>query len=103
MRSSFKKKNLIYKKNGQKIFFTGPKAIESIVCILVDRFRSAVFVITAFFSTNVLPATDQNFKCLTPADTNCVSEFGRNNARNIRSSDATEHAILIPTNRKIKD
>ena len=53
-------------------------------------------MIIAFFSTNVLPASDQNFKCLTPTDTNCVSELGRNSARNIRSSDATEHAILRP-------
>ncbi len=76
---------------------TDPKAIESIVCIFVDRRPSFVLVITAFFSTNVFPATDQNFKCLTPAVTKCVSEFGRNNARNIRSSDAIVHAILTPS------
>ncbi len=57
-------------------------------------------VITAFFSTNVFPATDQNFKCFTPAVTKCVSEFGRNNARNIRSSEAIVDAILIPSSHR---
>jgi hypothetical protein len=32
--------------------------------------------------------------------TNCVSEFGRNNARNIRSSEAIVDAILIPSSHR---
>ena len=71
--------------------------MESIVCILANRFPVAVFVMAAFFSTNVFPATDQNFKCFTPAVTNCVSDSGRNNARKTRSSEATVHATLTPS------
>lgn len=50
--------------------FTCPKAIDNMVCIFVDRVPSTVFVMIAFLPTNVFPATDQNFKCLTPAETN---------------------------------
>lgn len=39
---------------------------------------------------------DQNFKCLTPAVTKCVSELERNNARNILSSVPTTDATFMP-------
>ena len=83
----------------RRSLLTGPKAMESIVCIFADRLPSVVRVITAFFSTNVFPATDQNFKCFTPTDTKWVSEFGRNRARKIRSSEPIVHATQIPLNR----
>lgn len=85
----FHTKNKVY-------IFTGPKAIESIVCIFLDCCMPSSFGIIAFLSTNVFPATDQNFKCLTPAVTKCVFESGRNNARNILSCDATVYATLTP-------
>ena len=77
------------------IDFTVPKATESIVCILADRLPP-VFAMIALFSTNVLPATDQNFKCLTPADTKRVSESERNKARKIRFVEPIVHATLTP-------
>lgn len=72
------------------------KANDNIVCILVDCFSSVVLVITAFLATKVFPATDQNFKCFTPTETNSFSEFGRKRARKTRSSDATVQATLTP-------
>lgn len=60
---------------------TAPKATDSIVCILA----ASMDPMTPFLYSRALPARVQNFICLTPTDTNCVSESGRNSTTNIRS------------------
>lgn len=60
---------------------TAPKATESIVCILA----ASMDPMTPFLYRRALPARVQNFMCLTPTDTNCVSESGRNSTTNMRS------------------
>lgn len=71
------------------------------VCILADPAPSTDAKIPRF-PTSSPPATDQNFTCLTPTLTNCVSESGRNSARKILCEWPGAEAILVPVRERIQ-
>ena len=75
---------------------TAPKARDNIVCILTGPWSTLVII--PLFPINWLPATDQNLTCFTPTLTNCVSESGRNSARNMRWVWPWVEAIFEPEN-----
>lgn len=62
---------------------TAPNATHNIVCIFLDSTPVPALVKIPFFPVSSLPVTVQNLTCLTPTDTNWLSESGRNSALNI--------------------
>ena len=75
---------------------TAPNATASMVCI-----RASSRVLTSpFLLRRALPASVQNFTCLTPTETNWESESGRNSATKMRRLWPALLAILAPDKKR---